>query len=188
MTSSNVVDICARIPNDKIVFVPDRLMGQNVVDLLRARGIHKEIVLYREGACHVHERFDPALVSLFRQNIPGLQVISHPECDPGVIRQAHFVGSTSQIISKVKSYDEPQTLLVLTECGLVSGLVNEYPQHRFVGACQMCQYMKSNNLNGILRVLEDPRPEDEVILDAETLERARHCIDAMFHYAEAGKK
>jgi len=182
VTSSNVVDICARIPNDKIVFVPDRLMGQNVVDFLKSRGIQKEIVLYPEGACHVHERFDHGMVKLFRERVPGIQVLAHPECDPAVIAQAHFVGSTSQIISHIQKYQQPQKLLVLTECGLVSSLVSDFPQHQFLGSCQMCQYMKSNSLEGVLRVLRDPQPADEVTLDPVIMVQARRCIDAMFAY------
>jgi quinolinate synthase len=187
VTSSNVVDICAAIPNDKIVFVPDRLMGQNVVDLLRSRGINKEVVIYPDGACHVHERFDPGMVKLFLERIPGVQVLAHPECDPEVIKQSHFVGSTTQIIAHIQKYQESQTLLVLTECGLVSSLLVDFPQHKFVGACQMCQYMKSNSLAGILRVLRNPQPCDAVNLDVEVMARARKCIDAMFEYAGKGK-
>lgn len=183
VTSSNVVDICQRIPNDRIVFVPDRLMGQNVRDLLKARGVNKEIVLYEEGVCYVHERFDPELVELFRERVPNVEILSHPECAPEVIAQSQFVGSTSQLIAQVSRYTEPKNLMVLTECGLVAGLVNEYPQHRFIGACQMCQYMKSNSLEGILRVLEQPKPEDEVLLSDELIAKARRCIDAMFEYA-----
>ena len=186
VTSSNVVDICAAIPSDKLVFVPDRLMGQNVVDLLRARGVNKEIVVYREGACHVHERFDPAMVTLFLERVPGIQVLAHPECHPDVIRQANFVGSTTQIIAHVQKYTTPQTLLVLTECGLVSSLFSDFPQHKFLGSCMMCQYMKSNSLAGVLRVLKDPKPSDAIELEPETMRRARKCIDAMFMYA--GKK
>lgn len=186
VTSSNVVDICERIPNDKIVFVPDALMGKNVINALAEKGIHKEIVLYERGACHVHERFDHEFIKLFKDNVPGTQVLAHPECEPDVVQQSDFVGSTAQIIKQVKTYDSSQNLLVLTECGLVSGLVNEFPQHRFVGACQMCQYMKSNSLDGILRVLENPTPQDEVQLDPEVMRQARRCIDAMFTYANQG--
>jgi quinolinate synthase len=183
VTSSNVVDICAKIPNDRIVFVPDRLMGQNVKNLLAERGIHKEIILYPQGACHVHERFDAGIVKLFAERVPGLQVIAHPECEPEIIAQSHFVGSTTQILSQVKKYQSPQSLLVLTECGLVTSLVAEFPEHRFIGACQMCQYMKSNSLPGIRRVLEELDPKDEVFLDADLMRRAKRCIDAMFEYS-----
>jgi quinolinate synthase len=44
--------------------------------------------------------------------------------------------------------------------------------------------MKSNTLEGILRVLLKPAPKDEVILDEDVRLRARRCIDAMFDYAE----
>jgi quinolinate synthase len=44
--------------------------------------------------------------------------------------------------------------------------------------------MKSNSLEGILRVLIKPRPEDEVMLDEDVRLRAQRCIDAMFEYVE----
>jgi len=67
---------------------------------------------------------------------------------------------------------------------LVSGLVTDFPQHKFLGACQMCQYMKSNSLASILRVLKDPQPQDIVTIDPLVMERARKCIEAMFQYAK----
>ena len=46
VTSGNVMKIIERLPTDKIVFVPDRLMGQNIQADLDKRGIKKEIVLH----------------------------------------------------------------------------------------------------------------------------------------------
>jgi quinolinate synthase len=44
--------------------------------------------------------------------------------------------------------------------------------------------MKSNSLQGIRRVLAEPREEDFIRIDPDILDRARACVDAMFHYAE----
>ena len=46
VTSSNVMKIVSSLENDKIVFVPDGLMGQNLIDEMQKRGIKKEIVLH----------------------------------------------------------------------------------------------------------------------------------------------
>jgi quinolinate synthase len=50
VTSSNVYDIVANLDNDKIYFLPDRLMAQNVIEDLKQRGLKKE-VLRRKLLC-----------------------------------------------------------------------------------------------------------------------------------------
>ena len=97
VTSSNVYKIIANLPNDKIIFVPDRLMGANLQEALEKNGIHKEIVLF-SGCCYVHEKYDPELISFFRSQNPGLRVVSHPECHPGVALLSDYVGSTGQMV------------------------------------------------------------------------------------------
>ena len=44
--------------------------------------------------------------------------------------------------------------------------------------------MKSNSLEGIRRVLSEPEEKDFVHIEADVLKKARHCVDAMFRYAE----
>ena len=73
---------------------------------------------------------------------------------------------------------------MLTECGLSSRLQVEFPEKQIVGSCTLCKYMKSNTLEGILRVLLKPQPKDEVLLDEDVRRRAQRCIDAMFEYVE----
>ncbi len=182
VTSSNVYDIVAAIPNQRIFFLPDKLMGKNLREEMVRRGLKKSIEVY-DGVCYVHEQYDPEMVRFLRVKFPGVKVLSHPECSPGVLRASDYVGSTSQMMDYVgKSKDEK--FAMLTECGLASRLMVEYPDKQFVGSCTLCRYMKSNSLEGILRVLLKPRPEDEIILSQDVMDRARHCIDAMFTYAE----
>lgn len=182
VTSSNVYDIVQAIPSDKIYFLPDKLMGRNLQDEMARRGVKKEIRLY-EGTCYVHEQYDPEMIRFLRVKFPKLEVVTHPECSPEVVRASDYVGSTSQMIKHV-SQSKEKDFLVLTECGLVSRLQTEYPDKNFVGSCTMCRYMKSNSLEDILRVLIKPRPEDRVVLDEDVRKRALTCIEAMFRYTE----
>ena len=57
VTSSNVYRIAEAVPNDKVFFVPDKLMGVNLRDELEKRGIQKEIKLH-DGVCYAHEQYD----------------------------------------------------------------------------------------------------------------------------------
>ena len=83
-------------------------------------------------------------------------------------------------IQKSKDHD----FCLLTECGLTEILQAEHPDKNFVGSCTICRYMKSNTLEDVLRVLENPRREDEVILDPQVSRDARRCIKKMFDYIE----
>lgn len=183
VTSSNVHDIVERIPNDKIYFLPDKLMGLNIIEEMQRRGVDKEILLW-DGTCYVHEDYDPDMIAYLRQQHPDLKVLSHPECSPGVLHHSDFVGSTSQLLKYMESAGT-DAFLMLTECGLTARLQVEMPDKRFVGSCSMCKYMKANNLPDILRVLEAPEPKDEIVIDEDVRVRAKRCIDAMFEYAEA---
>lgn len=182
VTSSNVYDIVERMPTDKILFLPDKLMGENIQEEMARRGVKKDIRLY-EGLCYVHAQYDPETLQYMRLKFPDLEVLAHPECSPAVARGSDFVGSTSQILNHIGK-SRRDTFLVLSECGLTNRLEAEHPGKRFVGSCTMCKYMKSNSLEDILRVLVKPRPEDRVEIDASVQERALKCINEMFRYTE----
>jgi quinolinate synthase len=185
VTSSNVYDIVAALPTDKVLFLPDKLMGKNLQAEMQRRGVPKDIVLY-DGVCYVHEQYNPEMVHHMRVKFPGVKVVSHPECPPGVLKVSDYVGSTTQMMDYVqKSKDD--NFLMLTECGLSGRLQVEHPEKRFVGSCTLCRYMKSNTLQGILRVLLKPAEKDIVTLDEGLRVRALKCINAMFEYAEPAK-
>ncbi|NQY73434.1 MAG: quinolinate synthase NadA [Candidatus Margulisbacteria bacterium] len=180
VTSSNVYSIIEKIPNDKIYFLPDRLMGENVIQFLEAKGIHKDIKLW-DGTCYVHEEYDPDMITYLRQMHKGIHIVSHPECRSEVINSSDFVGSTSQMMQYVKKTEAP-AYFMLTECGLTSRLQTEVPEKTFVGSCTMCKYMKSNSLEHILKALQNPDPEDIIEIDPTTIKKAKHCISEMFRY------
>jgi len=183
VTSSNVHKIVAAIPNDNIYFLPDKLMGKNVINHLRAQGIEKDVQLW-DGTCYVHEEYDPEMIAYVRLQHDGVKVLTHPECDESVLEKADFVGSTSQMLNYVRDTNAP-SYFMLTECGLTSRFQSEDPSKQFVGTCTMCKYMKSNTLDDLIRVLETPDAEDVVEIEADTAAKALHCIDAMFRYAES---
>ncbi len=185
VTSSNVYDIVERYPSDKIFFVPDKLMGQNVMAEMKKRGVKKEIKLY-DGVCYVHETYDAMNIFSLRQKYPGLKVLSHPECNPQVAQASDFVGSTGEMMKYVKASPDNR-FLMMTECGLANRLEVEVPEKKFVGSCTLCKYMKANTLSDILRVLKDPRPADRVNLEESLRLRALRSIERMFEYAEGPK-
>ncbi len=181
VTSGNVYDIIAALPQPRILFVPDRLMGENVRTELKRRGVAKEIIT-SDGTCIVHDVFDAAAVAAARARFPGLKVVAHPECTPAVAAAADFVGSTGAMMKYVKTTSAPYYLM-LTECGLVGRLQVETPEKHFIGGCRLCPYMKLNSLEKVRDALAAPRPDQIVTLDEGIRRRAARCIDRMFELA-----
>jgi len=181
VTSGNVYDIVAGLPEKRIVFVPDRLMADNIRKELAARGVDKEIIS-SDGTCVVHEEFTPAQIAEARRAFPGLKVVAHPECTPEVAALADFLGSTGAMMQYVKSTAAPYYLM-LTECGLVGRLAVEEPDKHFIGGCRLCPYMKMNSLQKIRDALADPEPGQVITLDEDLRLRASRCIERMFELA-----
>ncbi len=184
VTSSNVYDIVIGLAEKRILFVPDRLMADNVRKELANRGVEKEIIS-TDGTCIVHEEFTPAQIAQAREIFPGLKVVAHPECTLEVAELADFLGSTSAMMKYVKSTDAPYYLM-LTECGLVGRLAVEDPEKNFIGGCRLCPYMKLNSLQKIHDALSDPQPDQIITIDDDLRRRAALCIDRMFELAPAG--
>jgi quinolinate synthase len=182
VTSANIYKVVEAIPHEKIYFLPDKLMGQNLVNEMRRRDVKKDI-RYFSGTCYVHEEYGEEQIFRIRTEYPNVKVVSHPECKPAVCEQSDFVGSTSQMINYMME-TESKEFLMLTECGLSSRLQKEFPDKRLVGTCTLCRYMKSNTLEGIRRVLKNPGDGDRVVVGEDIRQKAAKCIQAMFEYTK----
>jgi quinolinate synthase len=181
VTSSNAYSIVEKIPNHKIYFLPDKLMGQNIHAYLEQKGIDKEF-LYYHGTCYVHEQFDKESVIFLKKQHPGLKVLAHPECKPEVVQEADLVSSTTGMIEYVKTHGSSNPLLLLTECGIATRLFAENPELNLVGSCMMCKYMKSNHLENIYQALKSPLPSQIIKIDPEEQAGALRCMEEMFRF------
>ncbi len=178
VTSSNVYKIVAAMPQKQILFVPDRLMADNIRVEMKKRGIEKEIVS-SDGTCIVHDQFDPNLIAASRSKFPGLKVVSHPECTMEITGKSDYVGSTGGMMEYVKKTEAPY-FMMLTECGLVERIEVESPEKRFISGCKLCPFMKMNSLQKIRDVLVSPRPEQIIELDEPLRQKALQSINRMF--------
>jgi len=182
VTSANVNTVVQNIPNKKIYFLPDKMMGQNLIAAMKKRGIDKEIA-YFDGTCYVHEEYTLEQFRALKKQYPNAKSAAHPECRPEVCAETDFVGSTSQMYEFLRNSDHDQ-FIMLTECGLSARLCVEFPEKKIVGTCTFCKYMKSNAFDDVIRVLTKPLPRDYVEVDPAIQERARICVENMFKYAE----
>ncbi|MDA3852058.1 MAG: quinolinate synthase NadA [Spirochaetaceae bacterium] len=187
VTSSNVYDIMEHYPSDKIYFVPDKLMGANILEEMERRGVKKQIRLW-DGTCYVHEEFDFDQAFTLKKAFPDLEILSHPECKPNVIDNSDYSGSTSQIYDYIKNKGKGR-YIIFSECGLASRLEVEQSDDLIIqGPCHACKYMKSNSLEAILKALENPKEEDYIQVDDETIKKASRSLNRMFELVDQIKR
>ena len=184
VTSSNVYDIAAALPNERIVFIPDLFMADNIRAELKRRGIKKEVLSFGATCC-VHDKYTVRDVEELRWAHPLVKIISHPECPLAVCEISDYCGSTSGMLDYVKKSDAKE-FAVLSEDGIVNSLELENPSKTFYAVSRPCGQMKRNTLGNILGVLNNLEQAPQVQVPCDTALRAKKCIDNMFEMA--GKK
>jgi len=162
-TSSNAVDLVRQLPEDQpILFAPDRNLGRWV-----QQKSGRPMVLW-PGGCIVHETFSEAAVLTLKQAHPEAAVIAHPECQENLLDLADFVGSTSRLLSHIRSADAP-AFIVLTEPGILHQMRRSMPNTTFLEvpgldgcSCNACPHMRRNNLAKLWRCMETLEPRIEL--------------------------
>jgi len=85
-------------------------------------------VLLWQGHCSVHQMFTAAHVHQYRDKIPGIKILVHPECPQEVNNIADISGSTSKIIETVRKAPSGSKWAIGTELHLVNRLKAEHPE------------------------------------------------------------
>jgi quinolinate synthase len=85
-------------------------------------------VLLWQGHCSVHQMFTAAHVHQYREKIPGIKILVHPECPQEVNDIADISGSTSKIIETVRKAPAGTKWAIGTELHLVNRLKAEHPE------------------------------------------------------------
>lgn len=169
-TSSNALAVVESLDADRVIFLPDRYLGQWV-----ASHTDKEMILW-EGSCMVHERFTGAELREYRDGRDGLRIIAHPECPSDVLAEADFVGSTAGMIDWVAE-NRPASVVLVTECSMSDNVALEYPEVEFVRPCNLCPHMGRISLEGIRDSLQLMR--EEVTIDEAVADGARAAVERM---------
>ena len=169
-TSGNAVQVVESLGTDRVIFLPDRFLGQWV-----AGQTDIDMILW-EGSCMVHERFTAEELRVYRDMHPGIQIIAHPECPSDVLEEADFVGSTAGMIQWVKS-EQPKQVVMVTECSMSDNVAAESPETEFTQPCNLCPHMKRITLTGIRDSLRDMK--HEVIVDPTIAEQASASVERM---------
>jgi quinolinate synthase len=142
-------------------------------------------VILWKGHCSVHARFQPHMVDEARAQVPGIEVLVHPECRHEVVLKADKVGSTGQIIRWVEEAPAGAKMAIATELNLVKRLADEHPDKEVVfldDTVCFCATMNRIDLPHLVWVLEnlvDGVVVNEVAVDADTRHWARVALDRM---------
>ena len=174
VTSSSSVRIVKEMEADKILFIPDCNLGQYVADQVP----NKQIKLL-QGGCPIHARVQKRDVDKARALHPNAKLLVHPECQPEVVREADYVGSTSGIMNEAKQSDEKE-FIIGTEISIAEHLQYACPEKKFYPLTKelICPNMKATTLVDVLNVLRGEGGE-EIVLEEETRLAAKRCIDEM---------
>ncbi|MDE5738291.1 MAG: quinolinate synthase NadA [Oscillospiraceae bacterium] len=174
VTSSSAVKIAKAVENDKILFIPDCNLGAYV-----AKQVPEKTVKLLQGGCPIHASVKPSAVRNMKALHPEALVLVHPECVPEVVEQADFVGSTSAIMDYAKNSNAKE-FIIGTEISIAEHLQYDCPDKLFYPLTKelICPNMKATTLVDVYRNLTGQFGE-EILLDKQTIQDARRCIDKM---------
>jgi len=171
-TSSNAEYVVKSIePDRKIIFVPDKNLGQVVMERTG-----REMILWA-GYCPTHHFVTAEDLQQRRKEHPGAAVLAHPECPKAVRDSADEILSTGQMLKYVRQSDKKE-FIIATEIGILHTLRKQNPEKTYYPASDrfVCPNMKKIGLQEILFALEDNKyvikvPEDVAARARKALER-----------------
>ena len=163
-TSANAKKVIESVPeNQKIIFAPDRLLGQYMI-----KETGRDMVLWN-GTCQVHEIFSERELVRLKVENEDAKILAHPECEENILVHADFIGSTSALIKNVNETND-EKYIIATEPGVIHQMQKTNPNKQFIPlppnngcACNECPHMRLNTMDKIVDVLENLK--NEITLD-----------------------
>ena len=139
-----------------------------------------------QGGCPVHAAIMPRDVEAAKNAHPNALLLVHPECIPAVTAAADYVGSTAGIMEYARKSDAEE-FIIGTENTIAEHLQYDcnlsdkkfYPLSKKL----VCEDMRMTTLPDLLACLEG-RGGEEIVLDLDTLQKARRCIDEMIRLSK----
>lgn len=194
---------------DKMFFFPDQHLGRNTgakfgipLDKMVVWDPHKELggnteeelhdaklILWR-GHCSVHGRFKDWHVDKIREDVPGVNVLVHPECIYEVVEKSDYNGSTSFIIKTVEQAAPGTKWAIGTEVNLVNRLAKRFPDkevHLLAPDLCMCATMyriSPQSLAWAMENLAEGVVVNEISVESETAEWAGVALERMISMTE----
>ncbi len=179
VTSASAVEICRKLPQKDILFIPDKNLAQYVAEQLPEKNID-----FLEGGCPYHAAMTAADVEKARAAHPGALLLVHPECPAEVAKLADYVGSTTGIMDYAETSDA-KDFIIGTELSIVEHLQFACPDKNFypLSAALICPEMRKTTLADVYRAVLGAAGE-EIHLSEDVIGKARHCIDEMIRLGD----
>ena len=179
VTSANAVQIVRNLPNQHILFIPDRNLAHFV-----AEQVPEKQFVFNEGYCPIHENMRAAELRMLKEQHPSARVLVHPECNQEVLSLADYIGSTSGIIQFAKESADKEFII-----GTESGVQYALQQARrdavfyFPKTEPVCTDMKRITLEKIIHVLKFGT--NEICMDnGQADEAAKQTLTRMLALAQ----
>ncbi len=206
-TSSNAEQVLqwAFARRSRVLFFPDQHLGRNTSlrmgitnqqmpvwdpyadelgGLDEATIANSKVVLWK-GHCSVHQVFRAEHVHQFRQRVPEINILVHPECPQEVNDLADVSGSTGKIITTIQNAPAGSKWAIGTELHLVQRLKDEFPDleiHFLSPVICMCATMYRIDLAHLCWCLENlaaGTPVNTIEVDAQTGEWSLIALQRM---------
>jgi len=172
-TSSSAERIVRALPEERIIFIPDRNLGGYIANKVR----DKEFI-FHNGWCPVHDRVGASDVAATKKAYPHAMLLAHPECRSDVLVHADFIGSTADIISFALDSSERE-FIIGTELEIAGHLSALAPDKCFYPLTSdfICEDMKKTTLSDVLFSLETG--EFEINMSMDEINAARQSLERM---------
>lgn len=177
VTSSNAIKVVNKLKETKIIFLPDKNLGEYLQQQLP----NKEFILW-PGFCITHRKISKEKILKSKEAIPDIKILVHPECEKEVRDIADFIGSTGEIISFASDNDY-KNYLIATEEGILYKLKKNNPDKNFYfpGTSTVCPNMKKTRLIDVYNALKNTT--FEITLDEDLRIKALNCLLNMHEMA-----
>ncbi|MFW5898614.1 MAG: quinolinate synthase NadA [Candidatus Saliniplasma sp.] len=171
-TSSNAVKVVESVDESRVLFVPDKNLGNYVTRFVK----DKKVDIW-DGYCGTHDKITPGDVQDQLDKYPDAEVVVHPECRPEVVDMADYAESTAGILKRAYRTDKKH-MIIGTEKEMGYRLKKEVPdkEYHFPGD-PTCQNMKRITLEKVVNSLEELEPV--MTVDDELARRARKPLERM---------
>jgi len=190
-----------------VLFLPDKMLGQNtcrrlgvaadsmhILDVREGGGrldleaARRAEVLFWPGQCVIHSRFKPGDIEAVRRENPETKVVVHPECSPETVALADAAGSTSFIIKYVAEAPPGADIVIGTELHLVARLASQYQGLKTIrplreSACTNMAKGTEETLLAALTALDTAVP---VTVPDDVREPARAAVQRMLDVSARG--
>ncbi|MFW6062068.1 MAG: quinolinate synthase NadA, partial [Planctomycetota bacterium] len=165
---------------DCVVYDPARPGGG-----LTAEQVDRAKFLLWKGHCYVHQFFLPEQIDKLRREVPGIQIIVHPESRHDVVAKADAAGSTEQIIRAIEAAEPGSKWAIGTESNLVERLARRRSDCEIrvlsdiPARCQQMSLIDLPHLLWVLDGLAEGEVPNRITVPEEDAADARIALERM---------